>query len=89
MRDRPHLPTNPGSQNFATLLLSKARAREITKSDESHNVEDKLMLVKHRVDNDRDERREESARTYFGDEYEQGAGLEDGAVKCVSIFIAD
>jgi hypothetical protein len=47
------------------------------------------MLVKHRVDNDRDERREESARAYFGDEYEQGAGLEDGAVKFVSIFIAD
>ena len=39
------------------------------------------MLVKHRVDNDRDERREESARAYFGDEYEQRTGLENSAAK--------
>jgi hypothetical protein len=46
------------------------------------------VLVKHGIDNDRDERREESARAYFGDEYEQRAGLENGAVKYVSISIA-
>jgi len=85
--NRPHLPADPGSQDFATLLLSKARAREVTKSDESHNVEDKLVLIKHRVDDDGDKRREESTRAYFGDKYEQRAGLENGAVKYVSISI--
>jgi hypothetical protein len=46
------------------------------------------MLVKHRVDNDWHERREESACAYFCDEYEQRAGLENGAVMYVSIFSA-
>ena len=46
------------------------------------------MLVKHGVDNNRDERRDESAGSYFRDEYEQRAGLENGAVKFVSICIA-
>ena len=45
------------------------------------------MLVKHGVDNNRDERRDESAGSYFRDEYEQRAGLENGAVKYVSISI--
>ena len=46
------------------------------------------MLIKHGVDNNRDERREESAGAYFRNEYEQRAGLENGAVKFVSICIA-
>lgn len=81
LRDRPHLPANPGSEDFTALLLTQSRAREVSKSNESNNVKNELVFVEDSVDNHGDKRGEESTRANLGDKHQQGASLEDGTEK--------
>ena len=83
--DRLHFATDPGREDLATLLFTQAGTREVAFGYESNNVKDQLMFVENGVDDDWDDRCKEGSSTRLGDQDEEGACLEDGAVEETSV----
>jgi hypothetical protein len=69
------------------LLLAEARAVEITFDDECDDVDDELVLVEDRVDDDWDHGGEEVAPEDLDDYNHKATGLEDGTVKIELVMV--
>lgn len=77
-----HLTGDPTSQNLAALLLAETRPREVALVNEGDDIDNDLMLVQDRVDNDWHHGTEVCLSCDLGQQNDETSSLEDGAVCC-------
>jgi len=78
---RPHLAANPAGKDLAALLLVEPTTWEVAFVDKGYDVNNNLVLVENRVDDDWHDGRKVCFAGYLHEDDNKPTGLEDGAEK--------
>jgi hypothetical protein len=79
-----HFTGHPGGEDFPTLLFAEARAWEVALLDKGDNVDNDLVVIQDRIDDDGNDGGEIGFASNFHEDHDKATGLEDSAEVYVS-----